>query len=253
MSKTYRQNDSRWGGLVYTRGGSTMAHAGCGPTSMAEIIVNNPKYASADPRTTRKWLREHGYNIGGTTWDGIRKGLEHFGFKVASPETMGRCFELLGKGIYKWGIINFRAGSRGGVTWTGGGHYVAFSDYKKVGGKHYLYTRDPGARHNDGWHCYETTMRGLIKKIWICYLPEQKKNTYTGTIPKPTLKKGNKGTRVKQMQNFLNWCGAGLVVDGLFGKKTDAALRAFQKKEGLYIDGIYGPKTYAQAVKRSRG
>lgn len=174
MSKTFRQADSRWGKLVYTRGGSTMATAGCGPTSMAEIIVNNPKYKDADPRTTRKWLMEHHYNVSGTLWEGITKGMQHFGFTVSSPSTMQGLFDKLEKGVYKWGIINFKAGSRGGVTWTSGGHYVAFSAYKYENGQHWLYTRDPGGRHNDGWHSYEKTMKGLCKKVWCCYVTDEK-------------------------------------------------------------------------------
>lgn len=174
MSKTFRQNDSRWGNFVYTRGGSTMAHAGCGPTSLADIICNNPKYKDITPLEVAKWLKSRGYNIQGTSWEGIRACLEAHGFKVASPDTMTRLFELLGAGVYKWGILNFKAGSRGGVTWTSGGHYVAFSAYKYAKSENWLYTRDPGARHNDGWHSHEGTMKGLCKKVWCCYLPEEK-------------------------------------------------------------------------------
>ena len=265
MSVTYRQADTRWVNLVYTRGGSTMAHAGCGPTSMACIIVNNPVYAKATPKTTRAWLREKGYNIGGTLWAGITKGLEHFGFVVSSPRTMADFFELMDKGVFKWGIINFDAGVRGGVRWTNGGHYVAFSGYKKVNGKHYLYTRDPGARHNDGWHCYETQMKGLVKKIWATHLKDEpkkaetetpKKETkkkaktkhYSGIIPQPTIAKGYKGTKVKQLQKFLNWYGGyKLKIDGKCGPLTVKAIKAFQKKNGLKTDGSYGPKTYKKA------
>lgn len=37
----------------------------------------------------------------------------------------------------------------------------------------------------------------------------------------------------------------GLVLDGLYGPKTAAAVRAFQKAAGLKVDGIAGPKTWA--------
>ncbi len=35
-------------------------------------------------------------------------------------------------------------------------------------------------------------------------------------------------------------------IDGKIGKKTKAAIRAFQKDNGLEVDGIVGPRTWAQ-------
>jgi len=79
------------------------------------------------------------------------------------------------------------------------------------------------------------------------------KSAYTGTFPKGTLKKGSKGNEVKNLQKFLNWYGNyGLVIDGSFGKKTEKAVKAFQKATGLTVDGIFGPKslTKAKSIKR---
>lgn len=50
---------------------------------------------------------------------------------------------------------------------------------------------------------------------------------------------------VKNRQLFLNSIGYSLVVDGLFGAKTKAAIAAYQKSKGLVPDGIWGPKTAA--------
>lgn len=59
-----------------------------------------------------------------------------------------------------------------------------------------------------------------------------------------TLKSGCKGEDVKTLQSNLNKImNAGLTVDGDFGPKTDAAVRAFQKKYGLTVDGLFGPKS----------
>ena len=80
--------------------------------------------------------------------------------------------------------------------------------------------------------------------------PTLKKPTgkYSGTIPNPTLKKGSKGTSVKNLQKFLNWYGGfKLSVDGGFGDKTYNALKTFQKTEGISADGIYGKASQAKA------
>ncbi|MEM9575223.1 MAG: peptidoglycan-binding domain-containing protein [Pseudomonadota bacterium] len=42
------------------------------------------------------------------------------------------------------------------------------------------------------------------------------------------------------MQELLSAAGFFVKVDGLFGVKTDSALRAFQDHIGLEADGIYG-------------
>jgi peptidoglycan hydrolase-like protein with peptidoglycan-binding domain len=59
------------------------------------------------------------------------------------------------------------------------------------------------------------------------------------------LKKKAKGDAVRALQGVLNAhgfdCGE---VDGSFGAKTDAAVRAFQKARGLTVDGIVGEDTW---------
>lgn len=62
----------------------------------------------------------------------------------------------------------------------------------------------------------------------------------------PMLKKGDRNEYVRHWQMFLNLngyaCGN---ADGIFGPKTDAAVRKWQKDHGLKVDGIIGPKTWA--------
>lgn len=56
-----------------------------------------------------------------------------------------------------------------------------------------------------------------------------------------------RGDRVAWVQRRLNAKGASpkLSTDGVWGPRTDAAFRAFQKRAGLVVDGIYGPKSHA--------
>jgi HK97 family phage prohead protease len=56
---------------------------------------------------------------------------------------------------------------------------------------------------------------------------------------------GESGKRVSDLQTRLNALGAHLKVDGIFGPKTLAAVKAFQRAHGLKVDGLVGPKTTA--------
>ena len=59
----------------------------------------------------------------------------------------------------------------------------------------------------------------------------------------PTLRRGSKGDDVRTVQRALGFSGAD--VDGDFGPKTEAAVRAFQASEGLGVDGVVGKNTWA--------
>ncbi|ASN06209.1 C40 family peptidase [Virgibacillus necropolis] len=54
---------------------------------------------------------------------------------------------------------------------------------------------------------------------------------------------GNRGEAVTNVQSALNDHGYDLESDGIFGPKTDNAVRDFQQANSLLIDGIVGPET----------
>lgn len=63
-----------------------------------------------------------------------------------------------------------------------------------------------------------------------------------------TLKKGDKGDDVEDMQENLIKLGYDLGddgADGKFGSKTDEAVRNFQRSSALEVDGKFGPKSLA--------
>lgn len=62
---------------------------------------------------------------------------------------------------------------------------------------------------------------------------------------KEVLRQGSAGGSVKIAQVGLNAKGFALVADGVFGPRTDAAVRVFQSSRGLVADGIIGPRTWA--------
>lgn len=80
--------------------------------------------------------------------------------------------------------------------------------------------------------------------------PETKgENTVNVTLN--VLKKGSKGEQVKALQRMLYAMGYNLgsnPIDGDFGSKTDAAVRAYQKSKGLTVDGIVGAKTWGSLL-----
>lgn len=66
------------------------------------------------------------------------------------------------------------------------------------------------------------------------------------------LKRGVKGTDVKALQEVLvllgytDQFGKRLVVDGIFGRRTEAALKKFQRSRRIAVDGIAGRVTYGK-------
>ena len=63
-----------------------------------------------------------------------------------------------------------------------------------------------------------------------------------------TLGIGSRGQEVINLQEALNYqlpaASPALGVDGIFGPKTQARLRAFQSVRGLAVNGIAGPKSH---------
>lgn len=64
-----------------------------------------------------------------------------------------------------------------------------------------------------------------------------------------SIKKGDRGPLVKSLQKFL--INAGFLPegedDGIAGRKTDVAIRAYQASRSLVADGIFGPASEAAA------
>ena len=61
----------------------------------------------------------------------------------------------------------------------------------------------------------------------------------------PTIRKGSHGNPVRRAQKRLTlggWDTGG--VDGIFGAKTEAAVKRFQHDNGLTADGVVGPRTW---------
>ena len=62
-----------------------------------------------------------------------------------------------------------------------------------------------------------------------------------------TTQKGSQGDDVKKWQEFLNTQGYELELDGIFGGKTSAATKHWQRTNGITDDGVVGELTWGKA------
>jgi hypothetical protein len=68
-------------------------------------------------------------------------------------------------------------------------------------------------------------------------------------VARPVLRKGCRGEAVQALQARLMTLGYDLGpcgADGIFGRRTRAAVRAFQRDRGIRVDGIAGPVTWGR-------
>jgi peptidoglycan hydrolase-like protein with peptidoglycan-binding domain len=64
----------------------------------------------------------------------------------------------------------------------------------------------------------------------------------------PLEQSGSAGENVRSIQYLLNDHGSGLTVDGVFGPRTEAAVRRFQREHDLSVDGMVGNQTWAALI-----
>lgn len=94
-----------------------------------------------------------------------------------------------------------------------------------------------------------TRRRKAERELFMTGMEERKTgNPYDEPIA--AIKRGQKGNGVRWLQYQLNEKGHyKLIVDGIMGPKTQAALMDFQNQHGLVIDGICGPATRFALLK----
>ena len=72
----------------------------------------------------------------------------------------------------------------------------------------------------------------------------------TCTVTLPVLRYGSRNGHVKTCQALLNhYFGAGLTVDGYFGRVTEKAVKEYQTARKLGPDGVVGPITWAKLLR----
>jgi len=247
----YSQGDKNWGSTPYPYLPYCLTYNGCGPTTAANLITYLKKKVT--PKETGVWMRQHGYAVAGhgTQWAGMPAVLRHWGLTDVEFGLVKNSWSAFAK--YKTGYVLMSKGTKGGITWTASGHYMAIENYMTKNGKHYFYLCDSGNRCHDGWFCYETTMYGLVAQIHVVYDAKAKQKTVKRATTKKTtpknpnfrkgLKKGAKGDAVKTLQKRLNKIGYNLRVDGKFGALTEDALKDYKKARKLKNPKLYDTDT----------
>lgn len=255
----YRQYDSRWGNKAYPDKYSSFSGNGCGACSVLHCIIERWKYRNYTPNNIIDYLKQYAVSGCGTLHSGIPAALGHFGMThIVEHDKMSEVWKEL-KEDNRVGIILFSAGKGpDGTLWTSGGHYIAFTDYKIKNKKHYFYMKDSGTRKHDGWYCYETSMKGVIFKIWTCKVPAL---TKPEKIAKTTLelvwKKGTKKSKYqynggratvsfntalnKVYPNRSDWGTAPKI-----GASCDVAVGTVMRKSGVDKDF---PRGFEQQIK----
>ncbi|WP_052353842.1 peptidoglycan-binding domain-containing protein [Neobacillus jeddahensis] len=91
---------------------------------------------------------------------------------------------------------------------------------------------------------YGLLVDGIAGPQTFAKLEEVLNSTSAGndSVPYPghLIKLGSTGKDVERIQRAV-----GVTADGIFGPKTEAAVKANQSRHGLAVDGIVGPKTWS--------
>ena len=233
-TKIYRQGNEKWASLPYPTKNYSFGGSGCGACAVLHCIIERPKYRNYTPFNVQPYMKQYAVKGHGTKWIGIEKGLRHWGMlEVKELATMAPLWVNLKKGNKVAVLLMNNNLAPDKTRYTSGGHYIAAVGYKEKNGKHYLYLKDSGGRHNDKWKCYETSIMNCVSKVWVCTVPREIALPECGYW-----KKGDKDPEIKKIQSFLKKEGdySGLV-GGRLGTLTERAINIWKEKNGLDPNG----------------
>ncbi|MGF7002395.1 Fe-S cluster biosynthesis and repair protein YggX [Lachnospiraceae bacterium PFB1-21] len=175
--QNYRQTDSKWRNYPYA--GSTMGIAGCGPTSVADIVDKLPTEIA-------DYMQSHGYGVSGhgTAWNGINKTLDTYGHPARQLSDPMEFLDRIKSGK-SYGIVLV-----GQSPWTGnlpGGHFFVVT---AVNANNDIHVHDPIAI-KEGWMTWGE-VSPYVNLLYLCDRNGKeeiglrgwtwKKNDKTGTL-----------------------------------------------------------------------
>lgn len=252
----YSQADSRWGGDRYFTGTGTMANSGCTVTAAAIAA----SWATGKTVTPKEANQHYGATLG---------KFESRDLSPSGNTKFGNTFRAIGKNSTQADALLDRVrdsiksghpvvlGISGSVrtpdgkTWSR--HTVVATGVDKNG---QILVNDPATGKTQPLSAFKFDNFDMAEKISKKGggggIIEGNPNVGNNGNPPPVstnLKEGSRGARVKDLQQDLTKLGYKLAADGIFGPKTNAAVRRFQADKNLVVDGIVGPKTRAAIEK----
>lgn len=248
--KDYIQSDLRWGSHPYA--GENMAVAGCGPTSVADVV-------EVEPPTVADYITSIGgaSDGQGTYWGAIAPACNHFG-KTAQQLNSNDLYGTYGSTVEQNWLAQMKTGKYYGILLMGPGyfcnvgHFIAIAEVRE---NNDAYAYDVAWSARSGWHDW-STYQGNVK---VFYLVEKNKADSGDTLLSfPQVACGSYGSKQHILQCILyargykGKDGKPLALDGHYGPNTEYAVKNYQRAEGLVEDGICGPNTWSRLLTLDR-
>jgi hypothetical protein len=167
---------------------------------------------------------------------GINKGSSQLYSTAARRMPISKIDDFaIGVVLWKKGHVGVYIGKENGVPMCIEAKGINYGTVKtKVSSQKWTY----GLTFDDMSYDYDVSVPGTSKGI----------NPYAEPTALLRYAKADVG-KVRESVKWLQWelveAGYDIEIDGQFGKKTDAALRDFQKSSKLVVDGICGSATRA--------
>lgn len=161
----YKQYDSRWGKIVYTRNNTynrkqTISSSGCGPTAMANIVATW-KDKSITPKELAALSVANGYRTtnSGTSWGFFKFIAQKYKFsKFIQTSSYATAEAAIKDGALA--VCSMKPG-----RWTKGGHFIT---WWKVD-SNYVYINDPASSSSSRAKAPKGDMKAQCKQFFIFY------------------------------------------------------------------------------------
>ena len=266
--KCYLQTSPPWASLPYPKAPWYIRNCGCGEVATTNSLIEIKKYQKYTPSTIQPYMKQFAEAHGnGTYHSGIPTALKHYGLtEVAEHATMNALWKELAKGDrIAILLMGSKLGGKNKIRWTGSGHFIAVTGYKKKDGLHYVYVKDSAStsKSRNGWITYEGNIRNACLKCWSGKLNGTLADTAANEVVKvdgQLVVDGIGGTAtVAYTQKYFGVTVSGVVYGQNadyamyypaltaveYGKGGSAVVKKIQKWCGIQQDGIWGKGTSA--------